>query len=93
MASRAVRGVIDRLVERHDMPIVLIGSPADRPYVVTVADRVRGNGAGFSTWPASSRWAVCSPSWRGPLRHHQRHGPDAHGMGSRHFHGLSFRAG
>jgi ADP-heptose:LPS heptosyltransferase len=33
--------MIDLLVARHDLPVVLIGAPADRPYVSEVADYVR----------------------------------------------------
>ncbi len=37
--------MIDQLVARHDLPVVLIGAPADRPHVTKVADQVRnGNG-------------------------------------------------
>ena len=36
--------MIDRLVEQHGLPVVLIGAPADRSHVVTVADQVRVNG-------------------------------------------------
>jgi len=36
--------MIDRLVEQHGLPVVLIGAPADRSHVVTVADQVRAGG-------------------------------------------------
>ena len=36
--------MIDRLVEQHGLPVVLIGAPADRSHVVTVADQVRVGG-------------------------------------------------
>jgi len=32
--------LIDHLLEQYDMPIVLIGAPADRPYVTEIAGRV-----------------------------------------------------
>ena len=36
--------MIDRLVEQHGLPVVLIGAPAERSHVVTVADQVRASG-------------------------------------------------
>jgi heptosyltransferase II len=36
--------MIDRLIEQHGLPVILIGAPADRLHVVKVADQVRAHG-------------------------------------------------